>query len=94
MYSNGVVCANGFLVPDLLVDFVDRENLAGIFGQQQKDVVLDRSQFDGFIIDKYFLGVIVDGETAAFVDVFIAALVHVAKLGVAAQLGFDSGYQL
>ena len=94
MYSHRIVGADGFLIPDLFVDFIDGENLAGVFGQKKQDVVFNRSQLDGFVIYKYFLGVVIDGEAAAFVYIFVAALAHVAKLGVAAQLGFDPGHQL
>ena len=48
MYGDGVVCADGFFVPDLLVDLVDGEDFSGVFGQQQKNVVLDRSQIEIF----------------------------------------------
>ena len=34
MYGNRVVGTNGLLVPDLLVDLIDGENLAGIFCEQ------------------------------------------------------------
>ena len=51
MYGNRVVGTNGLLVPDLLVDLIDGENLAGIFGEQQQNVVFD--------------GIIVDGKAAA-----------------------------
>ena len=68
MNRNCIVRADRLLIPDRLVDLVDGEDFSGVFGQQQKNVVLDRSQFDGLIIDKYFLGVIVDGESAAFVN--------------------------
>ena len=94
MYGNRVVGTNGLLVPDLLVDLIDGENLAGIFGEQQQNVVFDGSQFNWFVIHKYFLGIIVDGKAAAFVYVFIAALVQIAELCIAAKLGFDAGNQL
>ena len=51
MYGNGVVRADGFFIPDLLIDLVDGENLSGILDEEQKNIVLDRSQLDRFIVD-------------------------------------------
>ena len=75
MYGHGVVGSDGFLVPYLLVDFVNGEYLARIFHKQQQDVVFDGSQLNQLVIHGHFLVVIVNQQTAAFVYLVTALLV-------------------
>ena len=52
VYSYCIVGADGFLIPDLFVNLINGENLAGILNQKQKNIVFNRSQFDQAVIDK------------------------------------------
>ena len=88
-----IICTNGFLVPDLFVDLINREYLSCILNQKQKDVILNRRQFDRLSIYSNLLVVIIDLKTATLVNLSFRLLVHVSKLCITAQLGFDSCYQ-
>ena len=45
-----VVCADGFFVPDLLINFINRKYFSGIFDQKKKDIVFNGSELDQIII--------------------------------------------
>ena len=54
MNRNRVIRTDRFLVPDALINLLNRKYLAWIFYQQQENVVLDRGQFDWFALDADF----------------------------------------
>ena len=69
--------------------------MPGVAHEQQQDVVLDGGQADGLPVHLHLLVVVVDGQAAALVDLLPRLLlVHVAQLGVAADVGLDPGHQL
>ena len=55
MHCNGVVCTDGILIPDALVDLIDRKDLALILHKEQKNVVLDWRQLHCLPIYGHFL---------------------------------------
>ena len=55
MNRNCIIRTNRFLVPDTLINLLNRKYLAWIFYQQQENVVFDRGQFDWFALDADFL---------------------------------------
>jgi len=83
VYGNSVIRTDGLLVPDLFINFIDGKYLSCVFHKQQENVVFDGGQLDRLIIYPYFLGIVIDGQSAAFVNLVAGLLVHVAQLGVA-----------
>ena len=54
MNRNCIIRTDRFLVPDTLINLLNRKYLAWIFYQQQENVVFDRGQFDWFALDADF----------------------------------------
>ena len=75
MDRHRIVRADGFLIPDLLVNLIDGEYLACVLHQQKQDIVLDGGQLDGLPVHRHFLIVIVDLEAAALIDLAFRLLV-------------------
>ena len=54
MNRNCIIRTDRFLVPDTLINLLNRKYFAWIFYQQQENVVFDRGQFDWFALDADF----------------------------------------
>ena len=90
MDSYCVIRANGFLIPDLFVDLINGKYLSCVLYQKQEDIVFNRSQLNRISINCNFFVIIIDLKTATLVDLSFRLLVHVSKLCITAQLGFNS----
>lgn len=93
MDGNRIVGADRLLIPDFLVNLINGEYFSCIPDEKQQDIVFDGSQFNQFSIHRNFLVFIVDQETSAFKDMSARLGIHIAKLRIAAKLGFHPGYQ-
>ena len=75
MNGHRIVRSDCLLIPDLFVNLIDGEYLPRILHQEQKDVVLDGGQLNGFSVYCHFLVVIVDLKAAALIDLSLRLLV-------------------
>lgn len=91
MDGNRIVGADRLLIPDFLVNLINGEYFSCIPDEKQQDIVFDGSQFNQFSIHRNFLVFIVDQETSAFKDMSARLGIHIAKLRIAAKLGFHHG---
>ena len=91
MDGNRIVGADRLLIPDFLVNLINGEYFSCIPDEKQQDIVFDGSQFNQFSIHRNFLVFIVDQETSAFKDMSARLGIHIAKLRIAAKLGFHPG---
>ena len=94
MDGYGIIRADRFFIPDLFIDLVYGEHLSGILDEKEKNVIFNGSQLDEFSINRDFFIIIINCQTSAFIYLTGCLLVHITELGITAQLGFYSCYQL
>ena len=63
MYGNGIVRTYCLLVPDHLVDLVNGKYPSLILNKKKENIVFNGCKLNGFIVNEYFLGIVVDDES-------------------------------
>lgn len=70
-----IVCPDRFLIPYLFIYFINGKYLARILYQKQENIILDRSQLNGFSVYCNLFIIIIDLKAAALVNLILLLLV-------------------
>ena len=92
VYCHCIIRSDRILIPDALINLVDRKYFSLILHQQQKNVILDRGKLHHFAIHRHFLQIVIDAQTANCINT-VTGFCCISKLRIAAELGFHPCHQ-